>query len=255
MTTPSPADHDDLRHAEYVLGVLDADERAGVEREMRDDPQAVARVEWWQQRLTPLSEEVAASVPPEYVWVRIQDALGHGPETAPASSSRAPRRRWWNSLPLWRGWGLAATAVAVVCLVVLFTVPRPAQKPAATEPYMVSSIQQTNDTPGWNATMDVAHARMIVTRSGDIDVPADRSTELWLIPPDHKPISVGLIPDQKAAVMHLPDDLVARLDSESALAVSVEPPGGSPTGQPTGPVIAKGGISQAPLGGATGRSG
>jgi len=39
--------------------------------------------------------------------------------------------------------------------------------------------------------------------------------------------------------------MVARLGPTALLAVSVEPPGGSPTGQPTGPVIAKGAIGGA----------
>src|ERR1700692_3655656 len=40
--------------------------------------------------------------------------------------------------------------------------------------------------------------------------------------------------------------MLARLGPTAALAVSVEPVGGSPTGQPTGPVIAKGAISTVP---------
>jgi anti-sigma-K factor RskA len=44
--------------------------------------------------------------------------------------------------------------------------------------------------------------------------------------------------------------MLARLGPTAALAVSVEPAGGSPTGQPTGPVIAKGAIGAAPDAGA-----
>lgn len=71
-----------------------------------------------------------------------------------------------------------------------------------------------------------------------------RSTELWLIPPGHKPVDVGLLPAGQQAVMHLPADLVAQLGPKAVLAVSVEPQGGSPTG----PVIAKGAISAASSG-------
>jgi anti-sigma-K factor RskA len=38
----------------------------------------------------------------------------------------------------------------------------------------------------------------------------------------------------------VPKDLLPEVNKEAVLAVSVEPPGGSPTGQPTGPVIANG---------------
>jgi anti-sigma-K factor RskA len=42
----------------------------------------------------------------------------------------------------------------------------------------------------------------------------------------------------------VPLDLLARVNKEAVLAVSLEPPGGSPTGQPTGPVIANGKLAQ-----------
>lgn len=250
MNTPQD-NHDNLRYAEYVLGVLDADARAGVEREMREDPQAAATVEWWQARLAPLIDDIPASAPPEYVWARIRDALGHASGIAGASRTEPPARHGlWNNLSLWRGWSLAASAVAVACLVLLFAFPP--QTPQPTTPktvaqvaYMVSNIQQTDGQPAWTATMDVTHARMVVAPSGKVSVPGQRSAELWLIPPGHKPIAVGLISTRQAAVMSLPRDLVAKLGPKAVLAVSVEPPGGSPTGQPTGPVIAKGAISAA----------
>lgn len=251
----SPYDnHDHLRYAEYVLGVLDADARTSVEQEMRDDPQAAAAVAWWQEQLAPLIDEIPASAPPEYVWARIRDALGHAAAPIATSSDHAkapPRQGWWNSLPLWRGWGMAASAVAVVCLVLLFAFPPHPQPPTPSTPavqvaYMVSNIRQDNGQPAWTATMDVTHARMVVAPSGKVSVPRNRSAELWLIPPGHKPVAVGVLPaGQQAAVMHLPPDLVAQLGPKAVLAVSVEPPGGSPTGQPTGPVIAKGAISAA----------
>jgi anti-sigma-K factor RskA len=64
--------------------------------------------------------------------------------------------------------------------------------------------------------------------------------ELWLIPAGDKPHSLGLIAPGRPVRIEVPRDLVERISAESALAVSMEPPGGSPTGQPTGPVIASG---------------
>jgi anti-sigma-K factor RskA len=40
--------------------------------------------------------------------------------------------------------------------------------------------------------------------------------------------------------MTLPPEIVAQLSTQAVLAVSDEPPGGSPTGAPTGPVLATG---------------
>jgi len=89
-----------------------------------------------------------------------------------------------------------------------------------------------------------------VTASGNtlVIVPAallttdQRSLELWLIPagPNQRPHSLGLIQPGQPIRLELPRDLIGRVTPDATLAVSVEPPGGSPTGQPTGPVIAAG---------------
>lgn len=252
MNTPLHNGHEDLRYAEYVLGVLDADARVAVEQEVTDDPQAATAVQWWQQRLTPLSEDVAASAPPDYVWARIQDAVGHPASvstTAPGPERNTSRPGLWNSLPLWRWLGLGGSVVAAACLVLAFVVTRP-QPGAPTTPttvsYMVARIQQNNGVAGWTATMDLQRARMVVVPATPKPVASDRSTELWLIPPGHKPISLGLIAENRPTTVRLPPTLLKQLGTKALLAVSVEPHGGSPTGQPTGPVVAKGHIGAAP---------
>ena len=67
-----------------------------------------------------------------------------------------------------------------------------------------------------------------------------RAIELWLILPKQRPRSLGLIQPGQPIRLTIPPDLAGRLTPDAALAVSLEPPGGSPTGQPTGPVIASG---------------
>jgi anti-sigma-K factor RskA len=64
--------------------------------------------------------------------------------------------------------------------------------------------------------------------------------ELWLIPPGDKPHSLGLIDRNRPVTIKVPQDLMSQVSKEAVLAVSLEPPGGSPTGAPTGPVIANG---------------
>ncbi|HET7268284.1 MAG TPA: anti-sigma factor [Oleiagrimonas sp.] len=251
MNTPLHNGHDDLRYAEYVLGVLDADARAAVEQEVRDDPHAATAVQWWQQRLTPLSEDMASSAPPEYVWARIQDALGHPASvpTTPASARPVTRGGLWDSLPLWRWLGIGGSVAAVACLVIAFVVtrPQPTAPTATTTSYMVSRIQQNNGVAGWTATMDLKRARMVVVPATPKPVASDRSTELWLIPPGHKPISLGLIAENHPTTVSLSQAQLKQLGPKALLAVSVEPHGGSPTGQPTGPVVAKGHIGAAPV--------
>lgn len=241
MNTPVDNGHDDLRHAEYVLGVLDADARAAVEQEIRDDPQAAAAVAEWQRRLVPLADDVGEVDPAPYVWVRIHEALQLDAPTRPR-----PAVRLWDNLRLWRWLGIGASVVAAACVVVMLGTPHPTSAPSNRRAgYMASSIEQDNGVTGWTATMDLQHARMIVVPATPTAFAQGRAPELWLIPLGAKPISLGVIARDRPTSIALPPALLARLDANTLLAVSVEPAGGSPTGQPTGPVIAKGAISGA----------
>ncbi|HEY8229065.1 MAG TPA: anti-sigma factor [Rhodanobacteraceae bacterium] len=246
----TPLDHttsnngsEDLRYAEYVLGVLDADARAAVEREIAADPHAAAEIARWQQYLFPLAEDIADAVPPDYLWARIQGEIGA--VKTPQRPAPTARSGWWNSLSLWRGFAFGAAAVALACIIALVVLPRASFTPSAapTVAYMAATITQNDGRVGWTAIMDLQRARMIVVPAQPQNLPANRVPELWLIPAGQKPIAVGMIAASGPITIPLDKTLLARLGPSAALAVSVEPPGGSPTGQPTGPVIAKGSIS------------
>lgn len=244
MNTPADDGNNNLRYAEYVLGVLDADTRAEVAREVLASDEAATAVALWQRRLIPLADDIAEVTPAPYMWARIHDALQLD---APARATLVqPRGGLWNNLPLWHWLGIGASAVAVALLVVV-SLPHPAPTPAVVNTgYMASTIQQDNGTTGWTATMDLQHARMIVVPATPVAFALGHAPELWLIPAGQKPISVGMIARDKPTTIALDPALLARLGPTAALAVSVEPIGGSPTGQPTGAVIAKGAIGAAP---------
>jgi anti-sigma-K factor RskA len=218
--------------------VLDVDARAAVARDIESSPAAAAAAARWERDLLPLAEEIVEATPAPYVWVRIRDALKL---SAPARVT--PRKGLWNNLPLWHWIGIGASAVAVASLMIIMTPPRPPVPVAVSAGYMVSSIQQDNGVTGWTATMDLRNARMVVVPATPAALAPCRAPELWLIPAGQKPISVGMILPDKPTTLALDPVLLSRLGPTAALAVSVEPIGGSPTGQPTGPVIAKGAIS------------
>ena len=71
---------------------------------------------------------------------------------------------------------------------------------------------------------------------------ADRSFELWVLPEGQAPVSLGVLNGREALVLD-----TAKLlgpDGETAnLAITLEPLGGSPSGDPTGPVVASGALS------------
>lgn len=245
MNSTFEADKDNLRYAEYVLGLLDADARAAVAREIDTSPEAAAAVALWQRHLTPLALEIADEAPPAHVWAAIRRRLRFD---APVER---PRITLWENASMWRWLGLGATAVAACLLVLTVTRPTaPVAPPVATAPkapttLMVSTIAGDNGVAGWTATMDIDRSELLVVPASPSAVASNRNTELWLIPEGGKPISVGVFPPTDPKRFHLEKALLDRLGPTAALAVSLEPVGGSPTGQPTGPVIAKGAIRAA----------
>jgi anti-sigma-K factor RskA len=79
-----------------------------------------------------------------------------------------------------------------------------------------------------------ADGRAMVTKPlVNVSMEANRSLELWSLPPQGAPRSLGLIASDKATVVQRGKVL----EGTAAFAVSLEPAGGSPTGAPTGPVL------------------
>ena len=239
MNTTANEGSDNLRYAEYVLGVLDADARAAVAQEVQTTDEAAAAVALWQRRLMPLTDSILSVPPAPYVWARIHDDL-----QLDAPARAVQRKGLWNNLALWHWVGLGASAVAVALVAVVAT-PNRETTPVvvASAGYMVSTIQQNNGVIGWTATMDLDRGRMVVVPAAPAAFASGHAPELWLIPAGGKPISVGMITPDAPTTIALDPSLLAKLGPTAALAVSVEPVGGSPTGQPTGAVIAKGAIS------------
>jgi anti-sigma-K factor RskA len=131
-------------------------------------------------------------------------------------------------------------------VILLLKAPVRETHPSAPVSLMVSSIRQDNGVTDWTATLDLDRKQIVVVPATSPAVPSGRATQLWLIPAGRAPISVGVFAPDRAVVLPLNAELLSQLGPTAALAVSLEPPGGSPSGQPTGPVIAKGAISGAP---------
>jgi anti-sigma-K factor RskA len=67
--------------------------------------------------------------------------------------------------------------------------------------------------------------------------PAGHDYELWALPKGGSPVSLGVLPAVGASSRTLSAIQKQALASSSQVAVSIEPPGGSPTGQPTGDIV------------------
>ena len=217
---------------EYVLGVLNADERAAFELRMVREPALAHLVEEWQARLLPLDEGLAPITPSPEVWRRI------GRSTQPRQSK--PRTAWWNRLGLWRGWALAATAAAFALLVLLGIERAPT-------PQLVAVLNDSSGHPLWVVSAGSDAGSLVARPLGSPDEQA-RVPELWLLPRDGRPpVSLGVLDQHGNNRRPLGPPAQALLEPGASLAVSLEPAGGSPTGQPTGPVVSSGALLTQPF--------
>jgi anti-sigma-K factor RskA len=218
--------------AEYVLGTLDAAERRAFERRLGQEPSLRAEVEFWEQRLGTLAAEVGPVEPGPGVLARIEAQLDAGDRSQPRSSL-------WESLPFWRFTTAAAAALAAASLIALIYLGR---GPVPGEP-LVAKLDVPSGQAGFVAAFDPARDSLTIVPASTPNV-SQRVLELWLIAPGEQPRSLGLIEPGRPVQINVPAALKDRLSATAALAVSLEPPGGSPTGLPTGPVIASGKLTK-----------
>jgi anti-sigma-K factor RskA len=214
---------DELLAAEYALGVLAGADRAAVEQRVVRERAFARMVAEWELRLAPWAAEINEVTPPAQLWDRIDAAL-------PAQGQRAGL---WHSLTFWRGFGVAAGALAAACLAALIYLGTLAQQ----QP-LVATIE-CGGHRHFVATLDGGRGTVAVVPAA-FSPDATRVPELWLIPADGKPRPIGLLRADQTVTLTMSPDLVALAKKDAVLAVSLEPPGGSTTGLPTGPVIATG---------------
>jgi anti-sigma-K factor RskA len=230
----------DALAAQYVAGTLRGPARRRFEALLPSHPALQRAVRDWQDRLLPLTAAIEPVAPPPELWQRIEGRLWPAEAAAKAASAPSPGRPsygWaaWQRLAWWRGLTGLAT-VAALTLAVLLANPAPPLAP------VVVVLQATGAEAG-------VTGNVVASFSGDgravsavplspVAVPPDRVLQLWWATVDGPPQSLGLIKPDGATV--LPKDLLpggiqgSQLDH---LGVSIEPPGGSPTGRPTGPVV------------------
>ncbi len=248
---PQGIDDDaDLTAAEYALGVLDAGALRAARRRLRTDAVFAQDVSAWEAYFQPWIESIAAVEAPASAWPRIQASLGwtETSRAKPASVS-APTA---SPVGFWRGLAFGGFALAAVAAVgLMFALQRPpeqVQLPAppaivttqVVAPDMVASIAGDDGRAVLTASIDSKSGAMTLSPVEGMEMPTGRAAELWLIPAGGAPQSLGVIDPARAGAMTIPETMRAGLSGEALLAVSLEPMGGSPTGQPTGPVVAKG---------------
>lgn len=227
-------DHDGLDGlaAEYVLGTLDLDERQSVEVRRLREPALDAAIRAWEQRLAPLNDALPPVSPEADVFPAIVAAIDRQAAEATVAALRRHVRRWqWTA-----GLSIAASLLIAVALGVTMMVAR--QEPAE----LVAVLAKDAAAPAFVVSVD-AQSHKLTVRPVAVSTLPGKSYELWLVNPRYDaPRSLGLIDPASVTRTDRLAAYSADVIGTSALAVSLEPKGGSPTGKPTGPVLFSGKI-------------
>src|SRR5262245_32146892 len=134
---------DPIVAGEYVLGVLDANERSAVAQRIEHEGDFAREVAFWEERLGALADEVKPVTPPQATWSRIEAAIA-APAASPALGAL------WQNLFLWRIVGIGSSALATACiaaLVYLGTVAAPERAP------LLATLGQQSGQPGFVAAI------------------------------------------------------------------------------------------------------
>lgn len=240
---PDPTDDREAMAAEHALRLLTGDDLSKAETRSRTDPDFAAAVARWRGRLAPLDAETSEVAPPESLWGRIEAAVSG---RSASNDNFALLRRKLN---LWRTATGAMGALAASLALFLAFEPRPVVAPPAqtSSPTSVPMVAMLGDKGAIKvvASWDPAAHQLVLAVPGEIPADTSHARELWVIPAGGKPRSLGTMPTDKHMHMRLADALAELLQHGATIAISIEPPGGSPTGAPTGPVIASGALTKA----------
>jgi anti-sigma-K factor RskA len=233
--------------AEYVLGTLRGRARLRFQTWLRDDARLRQIVGEWEARLAPMAVGVAEVQPPRRVWTTIEQRMGE-------RSASSAKTGFWESITFWRGWGLIATGCAAALVAALAL-----QKPERIEIPIVKTVEvpavgmQQAYVAVLYAQKDqqklvfVAYAgrhsdELWVKKLALDPAPTEHGYELWGLPAKKgdPPRSLGMLPKDEKGTIKLAALAEQSLKDFPALAISIEPAGGSKTGLPTGPVVASG---------------
>lgn len=239
--------------ASYALGTLRGGARRRFETLARDNATLRAAALVWQSRLASVAELQPQVAPSPVVWKRIENLVKADKEARAMQAARAASppatAGWWSSIGLWRGGAAAGALATVVAVVVGLNVngrlsgqvsELTARLTATPEIEYVAVLTDDKASASLLVTFDPKNKTLVLKRVGGFREQADKSLELWALPPGAAPRSLGV----------MSADPVVRLTAAGtdmrqvpALAISLEPKGGVPPGSgPTGPILFKGAL-------------
>lgn len=234
----------DALAGEFVLGSLTASERREADLRLETDPDFARLVADWRRRLAPLDDSVPPVAPPADLFARIEGQIAADAVPLPAAASVTPASDLLlRRLNRWRAAALAAAATSTALaasLAALLLAPLPEPEPVVAGQKYLAVVNRDGAQPAIVVSVDI-QTGIVSLRDLGAEQPADRSLEVWYLAGDgsRPPLSLGVLADS-ADITHLPvrDADYGRRDA--AIAITLEPKGGSPNGDPTGPVVYSG---------------
>jgi anti-sigma-K factor RskA len=229
---------------EYVLGLLDEADTAAVEAEIERSAGLAEAVAEARERFLPLDtnvdpvdvspalwEAIAARLPEQAVTENVTAPVPVPPSPPAVAGNDNAREGGVRS-----GWRAAAVSAIAASLILAgglaWSVTR------TVEPLVVAVL--LNEAGEVQAVVedfgnDTASIRLLT----DFAVPQDRTMQVWTLPSrEMGPMSLGLLEDAHSATLRGP--ALPRPQDAQLYEITLEQAGGSPTGRPTGPILAKG---------------
>lgn len=207
--------------SEYVLGTLHGRARIRFQQLLMQH-RSLRHVLWqWESRLNSLGGGIAAVQPPAQLWENIQKQLGFNNAALPDEVVRLPqtKARTWQ-------WLTGIASAAAILLAVILIVPSTSDRTQT----QIAVVQGEKAQALWS--IELGEKYLVVTATQNFQPLPDQDYELWMVAADGRPpVSLGLLPKQGKVT--LPRNALLDQVKVAALAVSLEPLGGSPNGQPT----------------------
>lgn len=219
----------DMLAAEFVLGTLPIEDRQRVQRLRTTHPELDAQILQWESRLSALNDEIEPVDPAPGLFARIERSID---QLEQASSQHNEVVRLRQQVSRWRLSTAAASIAAMLLIAVMMLEPTPTKSP------YVAVFQHNDEQPAFLLTVDLARKQLNI-QPVTARPAGNQSYQLWIKDDELGPTprSVGVLNEHfevdPAALTNYDAELLRR----ATFGISLEPRGGSPTGQPTGPAL------------------
>lgn len=224
---------------DYVLGLLEGDDRTAFEARLRQEPALASAVSQMQAHLQALDDTASPQSASPELWASIERDLEKAPPEATGKVLPLSRR----ARPIPSAWfGLAASVAVALGIGYLAGAMGTG---GARQPVMVAVLLNAGDAGPGAIVEAFADDTIRLVPLERFAVPEGSILQVWTLPDAQTgPVSLGTLADQGAITLSGPD--LPMPASGQLYEITLEPAPGSPTGRPTGPVLVKG-FAKAPL--------